>query len=333
MPENTNSKQHPSKKARKLPPHPGLSFKDVPSMYPEPDYPFPALSLEQRMHFELYGYTILDDLFTPQEMAAIESVSKKEKQGILDATGDACFPKPPPETKYHAHRNGSKWRGVRNEMENGDFYLDRLEIEGTLGLDPIFLSILTKPRLFGIATELLGGTFRFDMLAVRFNQRSTNNVLGWHGGVSRHRDRAVCMNGWFHTQILGLILFLTDVGPEDGGTGIFAGSHKFDIPFDELRTYIENNPQSPFFHQVEAKRGSVLLFADGPLMHRTIPIRSDRERLIMLCRMVHSDYLIGDTDWLGCIDSVPNELIEFFHGRAFKPRYRPRETSPSIYPS
>lgn len=312
------------------PPHPGFAFKDVPPAQPEPEYPFPVLTLEERMRFELYGYTIIDNLFTEQELAAIESVANKEKQLILDSTGDAVFQPPPPPEKYHPHRVGSKWRGARVKMNTGELHLDRLEIEAALGLDPIFLSVLTKPRLFGIATELLGGTFRFDMLAVRFNQRSTDNVLGWHGGVSRHRDRAVCMNGWFHTQILGLILFLTDVGPEDGGTGIFAGSHKFDIPFDELRTYIENNPQSPFFHQVEAKRGSVLLFADGPLMHRTIPIRSDRERLIMLCRMVHSDYLIGDTDWLGCIDSVPNELIEFFHGRAFKPRYRPRETSPSI---
>ena len=35
-----------------------------------------------------------------------------------------------------------------------------------LGLDAVFLSVLTRPRLLGLATELLGGTFRFHSLKV-----------------------------------------------------------------------------------------------------------------------------------------------------------------------
>ena len=121
-----------------------------------------------------------------------------------------------------------------------------------------------------------------------------------------------------------MILYLTDVGPQDGGTGIFAGSHRFDLSFDDLRQYITDHPQSPFFHQVVAKRGSTLLFADGPLMHRTIPIQSEAERLIMLSRLVHSDYEFGRTEALGHIDHVPADLMPLFHGRAFTPKYRPR---------
>ena len=309
-------------KAPYNPVNPGFGFTDVPEK--EYDYPFPVLTLEQRMRFELYGYTVVEDLFTEEELGSIEGVAGQVKEELLEAAGDAPFePLPPPE-KYHPFRDGAKWRGNRTRTAAGGLHLDRLEIESVLGLDPVFLSVLTKPRMLGVATELLGGTFRFHSLAVRFNRRSENPVLGWHGGVSRHKDRAVCANGWFHTQILGLILYLTDVGPDDGGTGIFAGSHRIHLPFDDLKRYITDNPDSEFFHEISARRGSVLLFADGPLMHRTIPIRSDRERLIMLCRMVHSDYEFGNTEWLGRTDDVPHDLMPLFHGRAFTPRYRPR---------
>ena len=44
----------------------------------------------------------------------------------------------------------------------------------------------------------------------------------------------------------------------------------------------------------------------------------------MLCRMVHSDYEFGNTEWLGRTDDVPHDLMLLFHGRAFTPRYRQR---------
>ena len=183
--------------------NPGFAFKDAASTQPEPDYPFPALTLEERMRFELFGYVIVDDLFTPQELVAIEAVANKAKREILEAAGEGTFKPPPPPKKYHALKAGANWRGVRTISEAGELHLDRLEFEQVLGLDPIFVSGLTKPRILGIATELLGGTFRFQNVAVRFNRRTKTPELGWHGGVSRHKDRAVCKNGWFHTQILG----------------------------------------------------------------------------------------------------------------------------------
>lgn len=303
-------------------PNPGFGFSDVPQT--EFDYPFPALTLEQRMRFELFGYTIVEDLFTEPELQSIVASAHRLKAEILDAAGDNEITPPPPPKKYEDFRDGAIWRANRRRNASGDLHLERLEIENVLGLDPIYLSILTKPRVLGIATELLGGTFRFHQVAVRFNRRSETPVLGWHGGVTRHKDRAVRKNGWFHTQILGLILYLTDVGPGDGGTGIFAGSHRLDLSYNDLKQYITDHPDSEFFHQTTAKRGSALLFADGPLMHRTINIETDRERLIMLSRLVHSDYEFGEMASLGQTDHVPHELMPLFYGRAFMPRYRPR---------
>ena len=276
------------------------------------------------MRFELFGYTIVEDLFTEQELQSIEAAANRAKEEILATVGARTFKPPPPPKKYDDFKAGAIWRGLRTKTASGELYLHRLLIEQVLGLDPIFLSVLTRPRVLGIATELLGGTFRFLSVAVRFNRRSDHPDLGWHGGVSRFKDRVVCKNGWFHTQILGMILFLTDIGPEDGGTGFFAGSHRLDLPYDALKQYITDHPDSEFFHQVVAKRGSALLFADGPLMHRTIPIQSDKERLIMLSRLVHSDYEAGHTEPVGCVDHVPPDLMPLFYGRAFTPRYRPR---------
>lgn len=303
---------------------PRFAFSDRPSEEPKPVYPFPALTLEERMKFELFGYTIVEDLFTEQELECIESAANTAKQEILDRAGDSTFSPPPPPNKFHPFKEGAVWRGLRTTTETGDLYLDRLDLEQVLDLDPIFPAVLTKPRILGIGTELLGGTFRFYHASIRFNRRSSTPMLGWHGGVSRHRDRAVWKNGWFHTQLLGMIVYLTDVGPADGGTGIFAGSHRLDLTYHDLLHYIENHPDSQLFHQVVAKRGSTLLFADGPLMHRTIPIETDKERLIMLSRMVHSDYVVGYTEPVGSIEHVSPDLKPFFYGRPFTPRYRPR---------
>lgn len=301
-----------------------IVFSDHPPQQGDPDFPFPALTLEERIRFELFGYTIVEDLFTEQELRSIEAAANRAREEVLSTVGDRPFQRPPPPKKYNDFKAGAIWWGHRTATESGDLYLHRLLIEAVLGLDPIFLSVLTKPRLQGIATELLGGTFRFLSLAVRFNRRSDHPDLGWHGGVSRFKDRVAYKNSWFHTPILGMILFLTDIGPEDGGTGFFAGSHRLDLPYDALKQYITDRPGSEFFHQVVARRGSVLFFADGPLMHRTIPIQSDRERLIMLSRLVHSDYEIGQTQPVGRIDHVPPDLMPLFYGRAFMPRYRPR---------
>ncbi len=301
-----------------------IAFSDTPPEQTDPDYSFPVLTLEERMRFELLGYTIVEDLFDEQELQSIEAAANRAREEILSTVGARPFQRPKPPQKYNDFKEGAIWWGHRTETESGELFLHRLLIEAVLGLDPIFLSVLTKPRVLGVATELLGGTFRFASVAVRFNRRSDHPDLGWHGGVGRFKDRVAHKNGWFHTPILGMILYLTDVGPDDGGTGIFAGSHRLDLSYGDLKQYITDHPDSEFFHQVVAKRGSVLLFADGPLMHRTVPIQSDKERLIMLSRLVHSDYEIGQTGQLGKVDHVPPDLMPFFYGRPFTPRYRAR---------
>ena len=127
-------------KAPYAPVNPGFGFTDVPEK--EYDYPFPVLTLEQRMRFELFGYTVVEDLFSEEELGSIEAVAGQVKGELLEAAGDDTFaPLPPPE-KYRRFRDGAKWRGNRTRTASGGLHLDRLEIESVLGLDPVFLSVL-----------------------------------------------------------------------------------------------------------------------------------------------------------------------------------------------
>ena len=109
------------------------------------------------MRFELFGYTIVEDLFTEQELQSLEASASRLKAEILDGVGDVEITPPPPPRKYEDFRDGAIWRANRRRTASGDLHMERMEIENVLGLDPIYLSILTRPRVLGIATELLGG--------------------------------------------------------------------------------------------------------------------------------------------------------------------------------
>ena len=72
---------------------------------------------------------------------------------------------------------------------------------------------------------------------------------------------------------------LTELGPEDGGTVVMAGSHRMSIPPADLIALAEADPS--LIHQVVAPAGSTLLFSET-LMHATGEIRSERERAIIV---------------------------------------------------
>ena len=107
-------------KARYTAPSPGFGFSDVPQT--EFDYPFPALTLEQRMRFELFGYTIVEDLFTEPELQSIEASANRLKAEILEAAGNVEITPPPPPRKYEDFRDGAIWRANRRRTASGDLH-------------------------------------------------------------------------------------------------------------------------------------------------------------------------------------------------------------------
>ena len=75
------------------------------------------------------------------------------------------------------------------------------------------------------------------------------------------------------------LAYLTDVGPDDGGTCLIPGSHRLTWPREEMVRAAMDDER--LIHQVEAGAGSVLLFGES-LIHSTTAIRSDKERVILV---------------------------------------------------
>ena len=85
---------------------------------------------------------------------------------------------------------------------------------------------------------------------------------------------AWCIRGFVKT-----LTNLSDLGPEDGGTVVIAGSHKMKCPRDEVVACAYEDPS--LIHHVVAPAGSTLLFTEA-LVHATGQRRSDGERAIMI---------------------------------------------------
>ena len=86
-------------------------------------------------------------------------------------------------------------------------------------------------------------------------------------------------NGLFHCTFVKTLTNLTELGPDDGGTVVVAGSHKVKCDRETIIAAAYEDPA--LIHQVVAPAGSTLLFGEA-LIHATGQIRSDRERVIVI---------------------------------------------------
>jgi hypothetical protein len=99
-------------------------------------------------------------------------------------------------------------------------------------------------------------------------QRATDVPFGSH-----------TRNGLYHRNFVKILTNLTDLGPEDGGTVVVAGSHKVDLPPKQIIECAYEDHS--LIHQVVAPAGSTLLFVE-PLIHATGHLTSTRERVIII---------------------------------------------------
>jgi hypothetical protein len=159
-----------------------------------------------------------------------------------------------------------------------------------LEYDPALLAFATHPKLVPLAEEVVGGTVRIEETEAIINRRDPD------ADVAELRQRAFhpttfhtgTRHGWgtyeeqhnFHTLFVKTLAYLTDVGPDDGGTTVIPGSHRLSRPQQEIVDAAMQDP-ARLLYQVQAKAGSVLLFAES-LVHCTTQIISDAERVILV---------------------------------------------------
>ena len=219
--------------------------------------PFPALTPTQRLHIDIYGYVIIKNLLTEKEIAIL-------KDTLYGMEDDFRRTKKLPAPYC--------W----NTSVTEDFF----RIDNLPHLAPCFFDYISHPYIVGMAEEVIGGPARLEQsdAHIRRPVPGKNRPLGFHRAnqaAYHHNDR-----GLYHFSFIKALTNLTDLGPDDGGTTVIAGTHKItDTPDEVIIKAALKDPS--LIHQVAAPAGSTLLFYES-LIHSAGNIKSDKDRLLIL---------------------------------------------------
>lgn len=221
-----------------------------------------ALSAAQRLHFDIYGFVLLPNALDAAEVADLRRAMRRLHADPAPAA-----------SRVYLNNDCPHIRHFGNLIE----------------YDPAFLRYATQPGLVAAAREVVGGPVRIEETEAIVNRRDESaDVEALRRERSRPRGfHAGTQHGWgtfeedhhFHCLFVKTLAYLTDVGPEDGGTAVIPGSHRLSWPRQEVIQAAYTDPG--LVHQVEAAAGSVLLFAES-LIHSTTAITSDNERMVVV---------------------------------------------------
>ncbi|MBT7594333.1 MAG: hypothetical protein HN559_05460 [Gemmatimonadetes bacterium] len=223
--------------------------------------PFPALTPSQRYHLDVFGYVVVENTLSSEQVGCLHEAMQRLKTDLL-AAGE-----------------GGVVRGCRLSARHAH----HCHFAHILEADPAIYEYLTNPRLVGFAEELVGGSVRLEESEAVINHRpdpapDAGAPFGFHTGTAVDQG-TYTENGLFHCTFVKTLTNLTDLEPDDGGTVCIAGSHKIKAPREQIIACAEEDRS--LIHQVTAPAGSTLLFGES-LIHATGPIRSDRERVIVI---------------------------------------------------
>ncbi|MEC7867077.1 MAG: phytanoyl-CoA dioxygenase family protein, partial [Candidatus Poribacteria bacterium] len=220
--------------------------------------PFPALSPAQRLHIEIYGYVIIENVLTQSEVDVIKD-TLYGIEGDFRRTGELPGP------------------NCFNTSTTETFF----RIDNLPHLAPCFFDYITHPFIVGMAEEIIGGSARLSQSDAHIRRPVENKEdrFGFHRGINpayHHYDQ-----GLYHFSFVKALTNLTDLGPDDGGTTVIAGTHKVptDVPQEAIVAAAMDDRS--MIHQVEAPAGSTLLFYES-LIHASGIIKSNRDRLLIL---------------------------------------------------
>jgi ectoine hydroxylase-related dioxygenase (phytanoyl-CoA dioxygenase family) len=220
--------------------------------------PFPALSPAQRLHIEIYGYVIIENVLTQSEVDLVKDTLygiEADFRRTGELPGPNCF----------------------NTSTSETFF----RIDNLPHLAPCFFDYITHPFIVGMAEEIIGGPARLSQSDAHIRRPVENKEdhFGFHRGINpaySHYEQ-----GLYHFSFVKALTNLTDLGPDDGGTTVIAGTHKVptDVPQEAIVAAAMDDRS--MIHQVEAPAGSTLLFYES-LLHASGIIKSNRDRLLVL---------------------------------------------------
>ena len=245
-----------------------------------------ALTLSQRFHFDAYGYVLLEDVLSPEEVTQLKDALYRMKADP-DLEAKRVYTRP-----------------------QGDHYI----LMGNLvEYDPALLAYAAHPKLVPLVEDIVGGSVRLEETEAIINRRNPEindqtlasrytHPTGFHRGTAPTWG---CYEeeGKFHCLFVKTLAYLTDVGPDDGGTSVIPGSHRITWKKEAMIQAAMEDPTEALIHQIEARAGSVLLFGES-LIHSTTQIKSCTERVILVAG--YTPPMLRE--WMG--NEVSPEFIE-----------------------
>ncbi|UVI29443.1 phytanoyl-CoA dioxygenase family protein [Paenibacillus spongiae] len=220
------------------------------------------LNAKQRFLMDTYGYVVVPNVVEEDLMSRVRQAMDRMDR----------------ELPVH-QLNEEPWPPGKPRKSTGTPYFSKFG--PCIEYDPSFLEIAMHPKVMAIAEDIVGGPVRYEEQECSINSKHPEDdhidvkKLGWHRGIGT--DFSVFNGeGRKHYLWIKAIVFLTDIGPEDGGTSVIPGTQNKGTVEDlipDLEPWMVHRAQGP--------AGSVLFFSEA-LIHSVTPILSDKKRYIMI---------------------------------------------------
>lgn len=264
--------------------------------------PFPALTPGQRLYLDINGYVVIENTLTTDEGNRLRDAIYELRQKFFDVDDPI------------KHSIGT----CRSSTDKCDKYY--ASFHRILDADDRFLEHFTHPLIVSLMEEAVGGKVLLEEAAVIVNSRDPDVDpnkpfrYGFHRGGQPGFDSYI-LDSLYHCTFTRTLTNLTDIGPDDGGTALIAGSHKLSCNENEMVAAAYENPA--LIHHVEAPAGSTLIMYETTI-HSTSLIRSDRERVMILGSYTHPKHQVQGGPWSeDIITKVPEKLRELVGGRPY----------------
>ena len=243
----------------------------------------------QKYLFDLYGYLVIEDVLTAEEVS--------ELNRLIDESG---------------HTSTDEVSGTLPGGGAGE------EGAGFLEWGQAFTKVLDHPKVMPVLRMIIGDGFRIDHFWGAWANAGAK-ALHLHGGVVPfvQTDYYYVREGKIRSGLTNMAWNLTDSGGELGGFMALPGSHKsnFEVP-DEIREATEGYG----IDVPEVKAGSVSIFTEA-VLHGTAPWRGSHQRRTLFFSMgpSHQAYSLasGRAPDDRRVDRAPKAAVQPAIGAAF----------------
>ncbi len=215
-------------------------------------------TVEQRLQLDIHGFVVIERFLADDEVVRLrETIYELEARFRRDGTAPAA-------------------PAFLSSSSRENFRVDNLP-----HLAPCYHRYLSDPRVLGRVEEMMGHEVRLEQSDSHIRRPTPGRPDAY--GFHRHTRLglgSVERNGLYHFPFVKALTNLSDLGPDDGGTAVIAGSHKLPGHLDPV--LIEASVRDPsLIRTVIAPAGSTLFFYES-LLHSSGLNRSGKDRPLVL---------------------------------------------------